>query len=438
MIGKGMKLSSFTKYLHLRVINTEVSRMVAAAAAVLLLSAFPAKAQEGRPATPDPQTGIRRPANDTARDGKVRGDVDGIPAGHFRILGEAARKQHEADSAALIALQTANNALEAGPDRKEALLQKAALDSTKMAAREAEADTLLLTLQKIADGVSAVPYQVTGEATPAHQLSCFRMMPGQAYSQDNPVPFEPAMPEGLIYTIQVAAFRNDVAPALFRGLTPVFGMKRPGSEAIYYFAGMFRRFDDAKRALPEARGAGFPDAFIIALMGGMQVSLERAAPLEKEWGSRPLDVETAVSTAVRPAGEPRPATATRQTTNTTQPAAATRQNSNATQPPAQVQPVPIGTLSLRAEVMRINKPVKPEAIQKIELLAGNRGLDMIKISNGETVFLVGNFITFESADDYVSLLVRNGYSSARVAAYVGTQEIPVEAARELLNKMPDD
>jgi len=145
-----------------------------------------------------------------------------------------------------------------------------------------------------------------------------------------------------------------------------------------------------------------------------------------------------VSTAVRPAGEPRPATATRQTTNTTQPAAATRQNSNATQPPAQVQPVPIGTLSLRAEVMRINKPVKPEAIQKIELLAGNRGLDMIKISSGETVFLVGNFITFESADDYVSLLVRNGYSSARVAAYVGTQEIPVEAARELLNKMPDD
>ena len=141
--------------------------MVAAAAAILLLSAFPAKAQEGRPATPDPQTGIRKPANDTARDGRVRGDVDGIPAGHFRILGEAARKQHEADSTALIALRAANNALEAGPDRKEALLQKAALDSTKVAAREAEADTLLLTLQKIADGVSAVPYQVTAETTPA-------------------------------------------------------------------------------------------------------------------------------------------------------------------------------------------------------------------------------------------------------------------------------
>ena len=55
---------------------------------------------------------------------------------------------------------------------------------------------------------------------------------------------------------------------------------------------------------------------------------------------------------------------------------------------AQSVPVPVGTLSFRAEVMRITKPVKPEVIQKIELLAGTRGLDMIKNSSGETVFLL--------------------------------------------------
>ena len=55
----------------------------------------------------------------------------------------------------------------------------------------------------------------------------------------------------------------------------------------------------------------------------------------------------------------------------------------------------------------------------MELLAGTRGLDMIKNNQGETVYLIGNFITFESADEYVSLLIRNGYSTARVAAYVG-------------------
>ena len=88
--------------------------------------------------------------------------------------------------------------------------------------------------------------------------------------------------------------------------------------------------------------------------------------------------------------------------------------------------------------LRLTRNKSTIVVQKIEVLAGNRGLDMVKNSNGETVFLIGNFITFESADEYVSLLVRNGYGSARVAAYVDRQEIPVEAARELVNKMPDD
>ncbi len=60
---------------------------------------------------------------------------------------------------------------------------------------------------------------------------------------------------------------------------------------------------------------------------------------------------------------------------------------------------------------------------------------MIKNNQDETVFLIGNFITFESADEYVSLLIRNGYSTARVAAYVGMQEITVETAKELLNRI---
>jgi hypothetical protein len=101
-------------------------------------------------------------------------------------------------------------------------------------------------------------------------------------------------------------------------------------------------------------------------------------------------------------------------------------------------PLPVGTLSFRAEVMRSKKPVTPEVTQKIALLSGSRGLDIIKNNQGETLYLIGKFITFESAEEYVSLLIRNGYSTARVAAYVGTQEIPVESAKELLKKLLND
>jgi len=410
MTGKGMKLSSFTKYLHLRVINTGVVRAAAAMPVWLMLSVCPSLAQQGR----------AKPSDGEVQTVKVRGDVTGVPYEYFRMLGEAARKQHEADSASLRAGQAVQQTRNAGTDQRERYYRKAMQDSTRAAARKAEADSLLLAVEKAAGCPPEAPGPATIEETPASQLSRFDVLPGQAYTQSNPVPVEPGMPGGLVYTIQIAAFKNDVTPSIFRGLTPVFGRKRQGSEALYYFAGLFRRLDDARRALPEARGAGFPDAFIIALLDGTQVSLERAAHLEKEWGSRPLDGDSAVPGGTKPA------------------AGGTKSSAGALEPVAQTPPVPIGTLSFRAEVMRIDKPVKPEVVQKIEVLAGNRGLDMIKNSNGETVFLIGNFITFESADEYVSLLVRNGYGSARVAAYVDRQEIPVEAARELVNKMPDD
>lgn len=410
MTGKGMKLSSFTKYLHLRVINTGVVRAAAAMPVWLMLSVCPSLAQQGR----------AKPSDGEVQTVKVRGDVTGVPYEYFRMLGEAARKQHEADSASLRAGQAVQQTRNAGTDQRERYYRKAMQDSTRAAARKAEADSLLLAVEKAAGCPPEAPGPATIEEPPASQLSRFDVLPGQAYTQSNPVPVEPGMPGGLVYTIQIAAFKNDVTPSIFRGLTPVFGRKRQGSEALYYFAGLFRRLDDARRALPEARGAGFPDAFIIALLDGTQVSLERAAHLEKEWGSRPLDGDSAVPGGTKPA------------------AGGTKSSAGALEPVAQTPPVPIGTLSFRAEVMRIDKPVKPEVVQKIEVLAGNRGLDMIKNSNGETVFLIGNFITFESADEYVSLLVRNGYGSARVAAYVDRQEIPVEAARELVNKMPDD
>lgn len=310
----------------------------------------------------------------------VRGDTTGIPAEYFRVLGETLERGEEADSL-LLALGKGNGSVKpAGP-------------------------------------VQPAQPPATG------QLSRFGVLPGLAYGQNNPVPVEPTLPGGLIYTIQIAAFRNDVAPALFKGLNPVFGKRRQGSGAIYYYTGLFRRLDDARNALPQAKGAGFPDAFVIAMMDGVQVSMERAALLEKEWGTRPLNGTGGAKPAAGTPAQP-----------VQVPAGTSSAASNAGQP----VPVPVGTLSFRAEVMRITRPVKPEVIQKIELLAGSRGLDMIKNSSGETVFLIGNFITFESADEYVSLLIRNGYNTARVTAYVGTQEIPVEAAMELLNKLPDD
>jgi hypothetical protein len=57
----------------------------------------------------------------------------------------------------------------------------------------------------------------------------------------------------------------------------------------------------------------------------------------------------------------------------------------------------------------------------------------LKNEKGEFAYLIGKFLTFDSALSYSDLLYRNGMKEARVAAYLGVKEIPVEKARELFD-----
>ncbi len=390
------------------------------------------------------------------------------PEDYERVLAVAVKVQHEADSLAAIADVEASELDKMAPESDEAMQRRAAESREKADAKQAEADALFLQLEgdtagrpqqgtetviqiqqpsgqeeapssatTMAPGLppattpgtaqSRTPSTAENQAqsrtpatnadtaqpqTPASSpdpvpqlLSLFEVRQKPAYSDANPVPIDIPLPEGLVYTIQVAAFKNPLNPSLFRGMYPVYGKLKKETGITFYYTGFFRRLEDARQVLPKAREAGFPDAFVIALMNDVRVSMERAAQLEKEWSAKSLPFQGESSAAEKES------------------------------PPAETRPV--GTLSFRAEVLRSDNPA-PEMIEKIELLAGQRGLDIIKNNEGESVFLIGNFITFESAEDYVSLLIRNGYNTARVAAWVGMYEIPVEAARELLKRMPDD
>jgi len=328
-----------------------------------------------------------------------------VPREYEALLAEAVKIQHEADSLGTIAEGARRDMEETDPERAEGRQQIAEAAAKEAARRQEEADNLFLKLEGKSTPPQAQPAEKL-QPQKAHIYSRFEVKQSPAYSNGNPVPIDIRMPAGLIYTIQIAAFKNPPDPALFKGLYPVFGKLKQETGITFYYTGLFRRIEDARQALPKTRGAGFPDAFVIALMDDTRVSMERAAILENEWAGRPLPGEPGDEDVIKPA-EPS-------------------------------DTVAVGTLTFRAEVMRLDKPAKTELIDKLTLLAGARGLDIIKNNNDETVFLIGNFITFDSADDYVSLLIRNGYSSARVTAYVGRYEIPVEAAKELIKKLPDD
>jgi hypothetical protein len=85
--------------------------------------------------------------------------------------------------------------------------------------------------------------------------------------------------------------------------------------------------------------------------------------------------------------------------------------------------------------MRSLKPVKPEVLEEMKKIAGEKGLESETLTKGPTIYLIGKFITYESASSYAGLLVRNGYRDAKVVARLGKKEVPVETARQLFEKI---
>ena len=233
--------------------------------------------------------------------------------------------------------------------------------------------------------------------------SLFEVRSQPFYTAGNPIPVSSAFPPGLHYSIQMAVFRNPVTPSHFKGLYPVFGIKSPGSDLTYYYAGLFRSSADAAKALPAVRNQGFRDAFVVIFMDGKTVSAERGLLLERDWGTRGFGEWKGVvpATTVKP-----------------------------TLPADTVPP----TLMFRVEVMRSNKRIDQRQLNDLERIAAERGLEIMNPSASVFVYIVGKFLTFESASAYADLLIRNGYKEARVAAYLGSREIPVETALKFFDR----
>ena len=80
-------------------------------------------------------------------------------------------------------------------------------------------------------------------------------------------------------------------------------------------------------------------------------------------------------------------------------------------------------------------PLTEEAVVELRKMAGDRGMDIMQLQNSEISYLIGKFITFESADEYANLLKRNCYWEAQVAAWLGRKEIPVETAKQLFDNL---
>ncbi|NBV67759.1 MAG: hypothetical protein EBR74_04360 [Flavobacteriia bacterium] len=93
-------------------------------------------------------------------------------------------------------------------------------------------------------------------------------------------PVTDKMPNGLIFRVQVGAFREAVPSYFFREFSPVSGEKRPNGLTCY-MAGYFVASNEAFVAQKNIRTAGYADAYLVAYCDGKRISIQEGLVLEK-------------------------------------------------------------------------------------------------------------------------------------------------------------
>ena len=320
-----------------------------------------------------------------------------VPVAYDKVLSEAMKYQVKADSL---------NALIAEYGKEYDKLPPSQKQSAK--SRISEMESLSAEYQRMADekfGNTVTPPPAKKEITVTPVLpetnkreeiyAVFNVETDPARITNQKISIDPEIPAGLVYRIQMGVFSKQMDPAFFKGISPVSGFKIPGTESTKYFAGLFRRIADASRSVLTVKQMGFNDSFVTAVLDGKAVSLERASLMENEWGQKPFIVIAQVQKTAETAAS---------------------------------------TLVFRVEIKRSVKAVADETAEVYMKMAGNRGFEIITAEDGTFVYLIGKFITFESASEYADLLRRNGYRDAKVSAYLGSKEIPVETAKQLFEK----
>ena len=136
-------------------------------------------------------------------------------------------------------------------------------------------------LSKPTDDLRVTPEQLANEPTPSSEAiaefstASFSRSSTPVYSERNPIPMDVSLPEGLVFKVQIGAFRTPLSADRFKGVQPLTGEStRPGW--IRYCVGLFKTFDPANEVKKEMRVSGFKDAFVVAYFNGERIGLNEA------------------------------------------------------------------------------------------------------------------------------------------------------------------
>jgi hypothetical protein len=277
------------------------------------------------------------------------------------------------------------------------------------------AEKLIQNLKEEAKIILSLPNQLKMEAMLAEKIEPIQLIaktnaPSYEFIVGNPIttnaalplPVLSASPSGLLYRIQVGAFRKPIAVDKFREFTPVSGEVLKNGLTCY-LAGYFNNKINALTARKSIRNLGYADAFIVAYCDGKRISLFEAAELERS-GRCIAKTQNEISLEV--------AELYKNAAPTTIPATELKKE-------AVFYCVQVGVY---------NKPIAGNQLANIEELESHIS------PNGQYRYTSGQFLNMEDAKLRKKEIVQKGITDAYIVAYRNGQPIDMNLAKTLLQQ----
>lgn len=120
-------------------------------------------------------------------------------------------------------------------------------------------------------------------ANMSSKLGGITITKGNAYSNANPIPIDAPMEKGLVFRVQIGAFKSPIPNNSFKGLSPLNG-ETTRNGYIRYTAGNFQKIEGASAVKNDLRSLGYNDAFVVVYLDGKRITIADALAKMAEQG----------------------------------------------------------------------------------------------------------------------------------------------------------
>ncbi|HLG03675.1 MAG TPA: hypothetical protein VI731_08780, partial [Bacteroidia bacterium] len=255
----------------------------------------------------------------------------------------------------------------------------------------------------------------TGMPIPTGESVTQHLSPGETFrfvsTETTPViQPNPTLPAGVVFKVQIGAFRSQISPEAFKGIEPLTS-ELTQTGLTRYTAGLFTDLGHAGAARNEIRARGYSDAFVVAFYNGNRISVAEARRISGIESTAATPIAAGVPVGVPaniPAGTP-----TQTSPEDSGPVAvATEVNT-------------VGGLFYTVQVGVYSRPVSASRLLNLT------GLFLERTTSGNYRYSAGKYSSVAAASIAKNTIVTAGISDAFVTAYYNGERITLERARAL-------